>query len=274
LRAYSSHKEIIKLVNKVDSVGLVPTMGSLHEGHLSLIRRALSENEKVIVSIYVNPLQFNNSDDLKKYPRDIKNDLQKLEALSDILTYVPNDNEIYEKDEKKKKYNFGQFTEIMEGKMRPGHFNGVATVVEKLLRMFNPTNAYFGEKDFQQLILIKSLVREQKLKVNIIGCKTIREDDGLAMSSRNKLLNNTERESASHIIKLLKKARQLYKSSTLEETKRNILKDALMIENLNLEYFEILDTSQLSGFSEQEKEIRAFIACKVGKIRLIDNLTI
>ena len=274
MRAYSSHKDIIKLVNKVDSVGLVPTMGSLHEGHLSLIRRALSENEKVIVSIYVNPLQFNNSDDLKKYPRDIKNDLQKLEAFSDILAYVPNDDEIYEKNEKKKKYNFGQFTEIMEGKMRPGHFNGVATVVEKLLRMFNPTNAYFGEKDFQQLILIKSLVRQQKLKVNIIGCKTIREDDGLAMSSRNKLLNNTERESASHIIKLLKKARQLYKSSTLEETKRNILKDALMIENLNLEYFEILDTSQLSGFLEQEKEIRAFIACKVGKIRLIDNLTI
>ena len=274
MRAYSSHKDIIKLVNKVDSVGLVPTMGSLHEGHLSLIRRALSENEKVIVSIYVNPLQFNNSDDLIKYPRDIKNDLQKLEAFSDILTYVPNDDEIYEKDEKKKKYNFGQFTEIMEGKMRPGHFNGVATVVEKLLRMFNPTNAYFGEKDFQQLILIKSLVREQKLKVNIIGCKTIREDDGLAMSSRNKLLNNTERESASHIIKLLKKARQLYKSSTLEETKRNILEDALMIENLNLEYFEIIDTSKISGFLEQEKEIRAFIACKVGNIRLIDNLTI
>ena len=274
MRAYSSHKDIIKLVNKVDSVGLVPTMGSLHEGHLSLIRRALSENEKVIVSIYVNPLQFNSSDDLKKYPRDIKNDLQKLEALSDIIAYVPNDNEMYKKDKKKKKYNFGQFTKIMEGKMRPGHFNGVGTVVEKLLRMFNPTNAYFGEKDFQQLILIKALVREQKLKVNIIGCKTIREDDGLAMSSRNKLLNNTERESASHIIRLLNKARELYKSSTLEETKRNILKDALMIENLNLEYFEIHDTSDLSGFFEQEKEIRAFIACKVGNIRLIDNVTI
>ena len=274
MRAYSSHKDIIKLVNKVDSVGLVPTMGSLHEGHLSLIRRALSENEKVIVSIYVNPLQFNSNDDLKKYPRDIKNDLQKLEALSDIIAYVPNDNEMYKKDKKKKKYNFGQFTKIMEGKMRPGHFNGVGTVVEKLLRMFNPTNAYFGEKDFQQLILIKALVREQKLKVNIVGCKTIREDDGLAMSSRNKLLNNTERESAGHIIRLLNKARELYKSSTLEETKRNILKDALMIENLNLEYFEIHDTSDLSGFFEQEKEIRAFIACKVGNIRLIDNVTI
>ena len=274
MRAYSSYKDIIKLVDKFDSVGLVPTMGSLHEGHLSLIRRALSENEKVIVSIYVNPLQFNNISDLKEYPRDIKNDLIKLKALSDILVYIPNDNDIYQKDEMKKKYNFGQLTKIMEGKMRPGHFDGVATVVEKLLRMFNPTNAYFGEKDFQQLILIKALVKEQELKVNIVGCGTIREDDGLAMSSRNKLLNNVERKSAGNIIRLLKKARQLYRSSTIEETKINILKDALMIENFNLEYFEILDISELSDFLNEEKEIRAFIACKVGNIRLIDNLTI
>ena len=274
MRAYTSYKDIIRLVDKFDSVGLVPTMGSLHEGHLSLIRRALSENEKVIVSIYVNPLQFNNISDLKEYPRDIKNDLIKLKALSDILVYIPNDNDIYQKDEMKKKYNFGQFTKIMEGKMRPGHFDGVATVVEKLLRMFNPTNAYFGEKDFQQLILIKALVKEQELKVNIVGCGTIREDDGLAMSSRNKLLNNVERKSAGNIIRLLKKARQLYRSSTIEETKINILKDALMIENFNLEYFEILDISELSDFLNEEKEIRAFIACKVGNIRLIDNLTI
>ena len=274
MRAYSSYKDIIKLVNKVDSVGLVPTMGSLHKGHLSLIRRALCENEKVIVSIYVNPLQFNSNDDLKKYPRVIKNDLQKLETLSGILAYVPNDNDIYEKNEKKKKYNFGQFTKIMEGKMRPGHFDGVATVVEKLLRMFNPSNAYFGEKDFQQLILIKALVKKQELKANIVGCGTIREDDGLAMSSRNKLLNNLERKSAANVIRLLKKAKKLYKSSTKEETKFNIIKDALMIENFNLEYFEILDISELSGFLEEEKEIRAFIACKVGKIRLIDNIKI
>ena len=274
MRAYSSNKDIIKLVDKVDSVGLVPTMGSLHEGHLSLIRKALSENEKVIVSIYVNPLQFNNSNDLKKYPRDIKNDLQKLEAFSDVLVYVPNDNDIYKKDEKKKKYNFGQFTKIMEGKMRPGHFDGVAMVVEKLLNMFNPSNAYFGEKDFQQLILIKALVKKQDLKVNIVGCETIREGDGLAMSSRNKLLNNSERESAGNIIKLLEKAQQLYKSSTLEEIKFNILTDTLMIENLNLEYFEILDVSRFSVVLKGEKEIRAFIACKVGNIRLIDNITI
>ena len=274
MRAYSSHKDIIKLVEKVGSVGLVPTMGSLHEGHLSLIRKALCENEKVIVSIYVNPLQFNNINDYKKYPRDIKKDLQRLEVLSDILVYAPNNNDIYEKDEKKKKYNFGNLTKIMEGKMRPGHFDGVATVVEKLLRMFNPSNAYFGEKDFQQLILIKTLVKEQELRVNVVGCETIREDDGLAMSSRNNLLNSKERMSAGNIIRLLKKARQLNKRSTVEETKSIILKDALMIENLNLEYFEILDISKLSRFLKEEEEIRAFIACKVGKIRLIDNITI
>ena len=274
MRAYSSHKDIIKLVDKVGSVGIVPTMGSLHEGHLSLIRKALTKNKKVIVSIYVNPMQFDNSSDLKKYPRNIKYDLQKLESFNDILVYTPDDNDIYEEDEKKKKYNFGQFTKIMEGKIRPGHFDGVATIVEKLLRMFNPSDAYFGEKDFQQLILIKTLVKKLKLKVNIIGCETIREDDGLAMSSRNKLLNISERKSAVNIIRLLRKAKQLYKNSTLEETKSNILKDALLIENLKLEYFEILDLSMISDFLEEEKEIRAFIACKVGKIRLIDNIVI
>ena len=274
MRAYSSHKDIIKLVDKVDSVGLVPTMGSLHEGHLSLIRKALMKNKKVIVSIYVNPMQFNDSSDLKKYPRNIKNDLQKLKSFSDIFVYAPHDNDIYEKQEKKKKYNFGQFTKIMEGKIRPGHFDGVATIVEKLLRMFNPSDAYFGEKDFQQLILIKTLVKELKLKVNINGCKTIREDDGLAMSSRNKLLNIEERKIAKNIIRLLKKAKKNYKNSTLEETKSEIVKDAMLIKNLNLEYFEILDLSMISDFLEEGEEIRAFIACKVGKIRLIDNIII
>jgi len=274
LRAYSSHKDIIKLVDKVDSVGLVPTMGSLHEGHISLIRKALMKNEKVIVSIYVNPMQFDDSSDLKKYPRNIKNDLQKLESFSNVFVYAPNDNDIYEKKEKKKKYNFGQFTKIMEGKIRPGHFDGVATIVEKLLRMFNPSDAYFGEKDFQQLILIKTLVKELKLKVNINGCKTIREDDGLAMSSRNKLLSIEERKIARNIIRLLKKAKQLYKNSTLEETKSEIVKDAILIKNLNLEYFEILDLSMISDFLDEGEEIRAFIACKVGKIRLIDNIII
>ena len=274
MRAYSSHKDIIKLVDKVDSVGLVPTMGSLHEGHLSLIRKALMKNKKVIVSIYVNPMQFDDSSDLKKYPRNIKNDLQKLKSFSDIFVYAPHDNDIYEKKEKKKKYNFGQFTKIMEGKIRPGHFDGVATIVEKLLRMFNPSDAYFGEKDFQQLILIKTLAKELKLKVNINGCKTIREDDGLAMSSRNKLLSIEERKIARNIIRLLKKAKKLYKNSTLEETKSEIVKDAILIKNLNLEYFEILDLSMISDFLEEGEEIRAFIACKVGKIRLIDNIII
>mgnify|MGYP001288169587 CR=1 FL=1 len=274
MRAYSSFKEIVSLVKKADSIGLVPTMGSLHDGHLSIIKKALIKDEVVIVSIYVNPKQFNDPGDLKKYPRNLKDDLEKLKIFNKILVYAPNDSDVYNEGEEVKKYNLGEITEVMEGKVRPGHFDGVATVVEKLLRMFNPSNAYFGEKDFQQLILIKTLVKKQELKVSIVGCETIREDDGLAMSSRNKLLNSSERTIAGNVIRLLKKAKKLYKSSTKEETKFNIIKDALMIENFNLEYFEILDISELSGFLEEEKEIRAFIACKVGKIRLIDNIKI
>ncbi len=247
MRAYSSHKGIIKLVNKVDSVGLVPTMGSLHEGHLSLIRRALSENEKVIVSIYVNPLQFNNSDDLKKYPRDIKNDLQKLEAFSDILTYVPNDDEIYEKDEKKKKYNFGQFTEIMEGKMRPGHFNGVATVVEKLLRMFKPTNAYFGEKDFQQQALVKEMCAAFFIETEIIRCETIRDSMGLPLSSRHQRLSSSQLQLAQQFAQCFHHTADL-----------SMLRKQLSEMGIQIEYIEDF---------EQRRHAAVFI----GGVRLIDS---
>ena len=159
----------------------------------------------------------------------------------------------------------------MEGKVRPGHFDGVATVVEKLLSMFKPNNAYFGEKDFQQLLLIKALVRKIKLDVNIIGCKTIRESDGLAMSSRNKFLNKSERESASQIIKLLKRAKKMYNTSSPRDIKSEILKQANAIDNLKIEYFEIINVSE---FLKDIKEVRAFIACKIGNTRLIDNIRI
>ena len=159
----------------------------------------------------------------------------------------------------------------MEGRVRPGHFDGVATVVEKLLYMFKPNNAYFGEKDFQQLLLIKALVRKIKLDVNIIGCKTIRESDGLAMSSRNKFLNKSERESASQIIKLLKRAKKMYNTSSSRDIKSDILKRANGIDNLKIEYFEIINVSE---FLKDIKEVRAFIACKIGNTRLIDNIRI
>ena len=231
MRAYSSFKEIVSLVKKADSIGLVPTMGSLHDGHLSIIKKALIKNEVVIVSIYVNPKQFNDPGDLKKYPRNLKDDLEKLKIFNKILVYAPNDSDVYNEGEEVKKHNLGEITEIMEGRVRPGHFDGVATVVEKLLHMFKPNNAYFGEKDFQQLLLIKALVRKIKLDVNIIGCKTIRESDGLAMSSRNKFLNKSERESASQIIKLLERAKKMYNTSSSRDIKSDILKLANGIDN-------------------------------------------
>ena len=271
MRAYSSFKEIVRLVKKADSIGLVPTMGSLHDGHLSIIKKASVKNEIVIVSIYVNPKQFNDSQDLKKYPRNLKDDLEKLKIFNKIIVYAPDDRDVYNEGEKVKKHNFGEITKIMEGRLRPGHFDGVATVVEKLLYMFKPNNAYFGEKDFQQLLLIKELVRKIKLDVNIIGCETIRESDGLAMSSRNKFLNKSERQSASKIIKLLERAKKLYNTSNLKDLKSTILKQAYSIDNLTLEYFEIID---ISKYLKNKKEIRAFIACKIGNTRLIDNIKI
>ena len=274
MRAYTSNKKINKLLKKVDSIGLVPTMGSLHDGHLSLIKKALIKNDKVIVSIYVNPKQFNDYNDLKKYPRDIGNDLNKLKNFDNIVIFAPNDNDVYKKGERVKNFNLGKISEVMEGRLRPGYFDGVGTIIEKLLKIFKPDNVYFGEKDFQQLLFIKTLVMELKLDVNIISCETIRESDGLAMSSRNQFLNNAERESASQLIRLLKKAKDLYGTSDLEAIKNNILKEAQLINNLQVEYFEILKLSNLVNIFEYKREIRAFIACRVGNTRLIDNIRI
>lgn len=269
MRVYSSHKELLRSLGKIQSVGLVPTMGSLHKGHLSLIQRAVSENKEVIVSIYVNPTQFDDKEDLKKYPRNLDNDLKILEGFNNILVYTPSDSDLYNEYEKSKKYNFGDFMNIMEGKYRPNHFDGVATVVEKLFKIFTPNNAYFGEKDFQQLILIKSLAEKLDLNLSVVGCKTIREEDGLAMSSRNKLLSKKERESAGEIIKLLLKAKEMNRDSNSGQIKKMIISHVDSIDDVDLEYFEIIN---LSKFLDT-KETRAFIACKVGDVRLIDNIS-
>ena len=157
MRTYSTYKELLKAIKGTNTIGLVPTMGSLHDGHLSLIKRAANENNKVIVSIYVNPTQFNDREDLENYPRNLKQDIRKLNKIENLLIYDPDNLDVYDKSEKSKIYDFDGIENIMEGKLRPGHFNGVATIVEKLFTFINPNNAYFGEKDFQQLILIKIL---------------------------------------------------------------------------------------------------------------------
>ena len=247
-------------------------MGSLHEGHLSLIEKAYSENDEIIVSIYVNPTQFNDKEDLKKYPRNIKEDLKKLNRFENIIVYAPDNNDLYEKNESSKQYDFGSFTSLMEGKYRPGHFNGVATIIEKLFKIFKPDNAYFGEKDFQQLLLIKTLTEQLNINTNVVGCKTIRDVDGLAMSSRNKLMSDKERESAKEIIKLLLWAKEVYSELDFIQIRSEIENKSKLIDSFKLEYFEIMNLAEFSNISKKSNEKRAFIACRIGNVRLIDNI--
>ena len=221
MRVFSSNKELLKSINNQGLIGLVPTMGSLHDGHLSLVKKALKNNDQVIVSIYINPTQFNNKEDLKAYPRNIDKDLEKLRDFKEIIVYTPSDNDIYSKMTSKD-YDFDELDKVMEGKYRPGHFNGVATVVEKLFTILKPNNAYFGEKDFQQLQIIKALVKKLKLSVNIIGCETIRDRGGLALSSRNNLMSKEEKANAKEINKLLFKAKKCFLVILLKRLERGL----------------------------------------------------
>ena len=197
MKTFISHKKLDnELRNSEGSLGLVPTMGSLHRGHISLIEKATANNTNVIVSIFINPTQFDEQQDLQNYPKNLQNDLQLLQNFPNIFVYIPEISDLYPKKTKAKDYDFGKLDKIMEGEFRPGHFNGVATIVEKLFTIFYPDFAYFGEKDFQQVIIIKALVKQQELSTKIISCPTIRENDGLAMSSRNQLLKEGYRKNA------------------------------------------------------------------------------
>ena len=272
LRVFTSHKELNKSIANPESIGLVPTMGSLHEGHISIIKKALYENEIVIVSIYVNPTQFNQREDFENYPRDVNSDIDKLKVFDRLLIYIPDDNEIYQKTESKI-YDFEGFENILEGEFRPGHFYGVATVVEKLFRLLNPTSAYFGEKDFQQLLLIKILIKKLSLNIKIVGCETIRDQDGLAMSSRNKLLSEKDRSIAANIPKILNFAKKEFSSLSPENLKRKVEEKFKDLDGCELEYFEIIDLSKKSIYLKESLK-RIFISVWVGKIRLIDNISI
>ena len=257
------------------TIGFVPTMGALHEGHLELMRRAKSENDILAVSIFVNPIQFNNPDDLKKYPRDIAKDSKLLESVGCDVLFVPDLNEMYP-EEVNKTYDFGLLENVMEGAFRSGHFNGVAVVVKKLFEIILPNRAYFGEKDFQQLAIIQKLVEIENLPVKIVPCPIVRESDGLAMSSRNERLTKEERNLAPFIYKTLKSVKQKTSSMTVDEVK-------LMVENMfrdqpefTLEYFEIAESINLQPVGNWRKTqgIVAFIAAFLGNVRLIDNIRI
>ncbi len=260
---------------KNDKIGFVPTMGALHEGHISLIIKALSENDIVVVSIFVNPTQFNNSADLQKYPRTPEDDISLIKNLKgELIVYLPEVSDLYEQSVSAKKYNFGNLEHEMEGKHRKGHFDGVGTIVSKLLKIVKPNTAYFGEKDFQQLQIVKKLVNIEKLSVKIVGCPILREENGLAMSSRNKRLSAKLFEESTIIYKTLKEVQEKFSSISIADLNDLVAERFLQNPNLKLEYFEIANEENLKTAKRKNKgsKYRAFIAAFAGEVRLIDNM--
>jgi pantoate--beta-alanine ligase len=256
-------------------IGFVPTMGALHQGHLTLAERAKRENDSVVVSIFVNPTQFNNAGDLKKYPRTLEADKQLLNNIGTDILFFPSTEEMYPPGESRdKSYDFGTLENVMEGKHRPGHFKGVAQVVSKLFSIVNPDKAYFGEKDFQQLAIIRELVKKMNSGIKVIGCPTVREINGLAMSSRNMLLNTDERKRAAGISSALFFVRDNLKNFSVQEIKQKAIDKITSATEGNVEYLEIADENTLQPVDEwnNSKPLRVFTAVKLGNVRLIDNV--
>jgi pantoate--beta-alanine ligase len=259
------------------SVGLVPTMGALHEGHLSLIKKALQECNLVVVSVFVNPTQFNNPEDLSKYPRTIESDLEAIHNLDEnILVYVPDVEEIYPKGAQSEHFDFGSVSKFMEGQFRQGHFDGVGTVLKRLFSLIKPDKAFFGKKDFQQLAVVKKLIEITGQNVNIVGCETYREKNGLAKSSRNKLLSDEEKEQAGIIFENLTYIKNHINHQTINQIKKEVEHNFDRYHNFRLEYCEIAEEKTLIPTIKIEsgKTYRAFIAAYCNDVRLIDNMSL
>lgn len=255
------------------TVGLVPTMGALHAGHASLVKRAVAENDVVVVSDFVNPTQFNDKNDLLKYPRTLEADCKLLEACGALYVFAPSVEEIYPEPDTRQ-FSYAPLDTVMEGKYRPGHFNGVCQIVSKLFLIVEPTRAYFGEKDFQQLAIIREMVRKYPFDLQIVGCPIVREADGLALSSRNARLSDVQREQALQISKTLFASVEYGKDHTLAETLRFVEDGIEKAEGLELEYFEIVDGNTLQPVSawEDSAYIVGCITVFCGEVRLIDNI--
>jgi len=260
-------------INQGRSIGFVPTMGALHEGHLELMRRAKKENDLLVVSIFVNPIQFNKSEDLEKYPRNLEADKKLLETVGCNVLFSPETEEMYP-EEVNEKYDFWQLETVMEGAHRPGHFNGVAIVVKKLFEIVKPQRAYFGEKDFQQLAIIQKLVEMKKMPVEIVPCPIVRDADGLAMSSRNARLTPEERTIAPRIFEILQYAKSKKDSICTGPMKQMVINMFEANEDFLLEYFEIADDKNLQAVTSWGKGegIMGFVALQLGNVRLIDNV--
>ena len=270
-------KEQLTSLDEKDSIGLVPTMGALHIGHTALVKRAVQENSVVVVTIFVNPTQFNNPKDLENYPQPLTTDLKILGEIADhIIVFAPSVEEMYAENVISVSYDFGGLDQVMEGAFRDGHFNGVGTIVEALLTLVEPTRAYFGEKDFQQLQIIKKLTEIRNIPVEIIGCPIVREANGLAYSSRNERLSKNIRNEASFIYKTLKAAKQKFGTKSAIKVKDWVTKQFEQHEDLKLEYIEIAQADTLKPMIRKHKNIkyRAFIAVYAEDVRLIDNIAL
>lgn len=260
------------------TIGFVPTMGALHAGHASLIQRACSENEVCYVSVFVNPTQFNNAEDLLKYPRNLEKDAVLLESLGVHFVFAPTPEEMYSKEEMEQpfSFDFNGLDQVMEGKMRPGHFNGVVQVVSRLFDLVQPTRAYFGEKDFQQLAIIRHMVErsylaERYMGLQIIGCPIVRETNGLAMSSRNERLSEQEKQIAVGISQTLLSSLEWAKKASVSQVQQQVIDAINAIEGLEVEYYDIVDKTTLQPTDSFENAVGC-VTVYCGPVRLIDNI--
>ena len=271
IRELRSKLDLLRKEGK--TIGLVPTMGALHAGHASLVKRAVAENDVVVVSDFVNPTQFNDKNDLAKYPRTLDADCRLLEECGVTFVFAPSVEEIYPEPDTRT-FSYAPLDTVMEGKYRPGHFNGVCQIVSKLFLIVEPTRAYFGEKDFQQLAIIREMVRRYPFDLQIVGCPIVREADGLALSSRNARLSQEQRGQALQISKTLFASVDYAKNHTLAETKAFVGKRINDAEGLRLEYFEIVDGNTLQAVDawEESTYIVGCITVFCGEVRLIDNI--
>lgn len=279
MKVLNSRQELSHYIESVkknnQTIGFAPTMGALHQGHLSLYQAAKKENDIVISSIFVNPTQFNNPEDLEKYPRTIEADLKALEESQTVdAVYLPEVKDLYPDGLKSQSYDFDGLENEMEGKFRPGHFDGVGTVVEELFNQVKPDNAYFGEKDFQQLAIIKKMVEKKQIPVNIIGAPILREQNGLAMSSRNERLTPEQRQDAKIIYKTLRKVNDWFRVISIPEIHKRVNAIFENSKDFKLEYFTIANEKDLkeTDFFYKDQSYRAFIAVFAGSVRLIDNI--
>ena len=265
-------KHLAKLNNSL--IGFVPTMGALHQGHISLIKKSNKTCNITVCSIYINPTQFNNTDDFLKYPKTIKDDIKVLQESGCDILYCPENTDLYKPNEKANKYRFNGIELHLEGEHRPGHFDGVATIVEKLLNIIKPQKIFFGEKDLQQLMIIKILVKQKNILTEVVGCPTIREENGLAKSSRNQHLSKIDREHCGVIYKQLTDFKHLFYKMDLSELKKQISTNITSRNKIKIEYLELvnLDTFEPDETHRKKVKYAVCIAVFISGVRLIDNI--